>query len=139
MKILFVCKGNVGRSQIAEGIFNKLSKKNYSSFSAGLKPGRWEGKKIKDIKKVFLSLKEIDCDVGGKISKKLTKYMVDDADKIIVLGEKENWPDYLKKSNKVMFWDVEDPKGRDLEFHRKIRDKIYPLVKKLIRKIDKDL
>jgi protein-tyrosine-phosphatase len=36
MKVLFICKGNVGRSQMAEAFYNKLSK-NEEVFSTGAK------------------------------------------------------------------------------------------------------
>ncbi|MCL5101750.1 MAG: hypothetical protein M1544_00105 [Candidatus Marsarchaeota archaeon] len=40
MKVLFVCKANVGRSQMAEAIFNKLAKGMAVATSAGVDPGK---------------------------------------------------------------------------------------------------
>lgn len=37
MEILFVCKGNVGRSQIAEALFRKHAGKDLEILSAGTK------------------------------------------------------------------------------------------------------
>jgi len=36
--ILFVCVENAGRSQMAEGFFNKYAPKGYRAISAGTKP-----------------------------------------------------------------------------------------------------
>ncbi|EQD41633.1 protein tyrosine phosphatase [mine drainage metagenome] len=37
MKVLFICKGNVGRSQMAEAFYNKFSKSGPRAISAGAK------------------------------------------------------------------------------------------------------
>ncbi|MBI2045321.1 hypothetical protein HYT23_04655 [Candidatus Pacearchaeota archaeon] len=47
MKILFVCKGNVGRSQIAEALFSKYSQ--HQVMSAGTKVFESENQKLKEI------------------------------------------------------------------------------------------
>src|SRR3989344_5808999 len=44
MKILFVCRGNVGRSQMAEALFSNYS--NHKVYSAGTKVYENEGEKI---------------------------------------------------------------------------------------------
>ncbi len=133
MKIIFICKANVGRSQMAEAIFTKLSNQGSAS-SAGLDPGGWEGKKINSAKNLISCMKEIGYNLEEKISKKLTKEMVDNADKIIIIGEKENWPDYLINHN-IEHWEIPDAGGTDLDFHRKIRDQIKNKVKELIKRI----
>ncbi len=130
MKILFVCKANVGRSQIAEIIFNNLHKE-YSAISAGLNPGDWEGKNISTAKNVVSCLNEVGLTVNNRFSKKITREMVDNVDKIVIM-EKENWPNYLNNNSKVEYWDIEDAGAKDLDFHRKVRDQIIIKVKELI-------
>lgn len=134
MKVLFVCKANVGRSQMAETFFNNLVKKQ-SAISAGLNPREWKGKKINTAQKVISCTNEIGFDLTNKISKEISKEMVDNTDKIIVIGEKNNWPEYLINNYKVEFWDIEDAAGKDLDFHRRTRDKIMTKVKELIIKL----
>ena len=131
MKVLFICKANVGRSQIAEAIFNNLSKE-HSAFSAGLNPGKWEGKNISSAQNVISCMNEIGYNINNKISKKIKKDMVEQADKVIVIGERDNWPTYLV-NNKVEYWEIEDAKELSLEFHRKIRDQIIVKVKELLK------
>jgi len=134
MKILFICKANVGRSQMAESIFSKLTKK-HQTFSAGVSPGSWEGKKLSETEFVKVCLSEIGLDVNEKVSKKLTEEMVINADKIVTIVEEELWPGFLKESDKVIKWDIADPGDEDLEFHRMTMNKIEKLVISLIKSL----
>ena len=45
MKVLFVCKSNIGRSQMAEAFFNKFSK-NHKAISAGISTENHAGKMV---------------------------------------------------------------------------------------------
>ena len=134
MKVLFVCRGNVGRSQMAEALFEKLSE--MKSFSVGTKVN-FEGQKIGEIelaKLVVDSMRKHGLDVSGNIVKQLKPEMISKFDKIIVMAEPETIPDYLRDNKKVEFWEIEDPKGKDENFHRKtilqIEKKILELIKK---------
>ena len=73
-------------------------------------------------------------DVSGNIVKQLKPEMISKFDKIIVMAEPETIPDYLRDNKKVEFWEIEDPKGKDENFHRKtilqIEKKILELIKK---------
>jgi hypothetical protein len=50
--------------------------------------------------------------------------MVIDVDKIVVIGERNNWPQFLTDSDKVTFWDIIDPDIGEMELHRQVRDEI---------------
>ncbi|MDP3727867.1 MAG: low molecular weight phosphatase family protein [bacterium] len=137
MKVLFICKSNFGRSQMAEAIFNQISKKHKAT-SAGTKKGRVTGHKLKDFPEhsnLFICMDEIGFNIRNNIAKLLTLEMVRDADKIIVMAEKETWPDYLKKSDKIVFWEIEDMCGQSLDKFRKARDQIKSLIEKLVKRI----
>ena len=134
MKILFVCKGNVGRSQMAEAFYEKYSQ-NKEVKSAGYDPGHWIGRNLDMTKYVKVCMDEEEIDVRHKISKKLDKKMVDWADKIIVFDSKRaDWPDFLRESKKVEIWEIEDPRHGDLEVHRKCKDMIKEKVIEFIEK-----
>ena len=63
--------------------------------------------------------------------------MIKWADKVVVAGEKENWPDYLiEAKEKVVYWDIEDPVNMGLEGHREIRDRIKIKIVELVKDID---
>ncbi len=137
MKILFICKSNFGRSQIAEAIFNSISPKHKAT-SAGTEKGRVTGHKLKDFPEhsnLFVCMDEIGLDIRENTAKSLTPKIVKDADKIIVMAEKETWPGYLKKSNKIAFWEIEDMCGQSLDKFRDARNQIKSLVEKLVKEI----
>jgi len=134
MKILFICKSNTGRSQMAAAFFNKLSKK-HQGLDAGnkVKERGQEGTIIHSY--VIDSMKELGYDLSKNIRKQLTPEMAEWADKIIMMDEEENVPDFLKGSQKIIHWNVEDAAGTSLDFHRKLRVEIRILVEKLIKEL----
>ncbi len=138
-KVLFVCRGNVARSQFGEVIFRNLHPETEVS-SAGTRVFSKDstsrhGQKLFELgdvaSNVIFSMKEKGFDVSNNVRIQLDKDMVDKSDLVIVMAEKDNWPEYLNNNPKVIFWDVLDPKGTDLDFHRKIRDEIEALVKSI--------
>lgn len=123
-KILFICHGNVGRSQIAEGYYNDFTHSSNAS-SAGVDPttpARWQ-KLAPEILKV---MKEEDIDLSSKKAKLVTKEMVIESNRIIILCKKEDCPDFLlkQKHSPVSFWKIEDPFETSIENLRSIRDEI---------------
>ena len=52
---------------------------------------------------------------------------------MIIINEKEMWPNYVKEGGKVIFWDIEDGAGRSDEglYHifGQVRRKVEELVK----------
>ena len=139
MKILFVCKYNVGRSQIAEAFLNKLSKK-HRAVSAGIKVEtnfrfkdryKWPSKSIKFLME---SMANIGYDLSSQETKQLTKEMVKKAGKIIVMCAKRILPSLLKSSPKVEYWRIQDGGGKSLKRINEIRDQIKKRVEELIKK-----
>ncbi len=122
MTILFVCTGNVARSQFAEVIYNHLSKtKNASSAGTVAKVGEpIHPDVLATFERHFLKHE-------GLFRKQITKEMVAKADKIILMTQ-EALPAYLADSPKVSDWDIDDPRGQGLEAHelvyKKLREKI---------------
>ena len=132
MEVLFVCRANVGRSQMATAFFNRLSKKN-KAVGAGTHVGKHEGEQLHPF--VVQCMSELGYDLSRNTRKQLAPEMVKNADKIIVMTKKENLPDFVDMS-KVVFWEIDDAKDKPLEFHRLIRDQIKSLVEKLVKEIE---
>lgn len=141
MKILFICRGNVGRSQMAEALLKKEAGESFEVFSAGTKlsgPEQPIDELAPATNEVIEVMKEIDIDISKNIRNQVTEDMANSADKIIlVVDENDSIPDYLINNTKVLRWNVLDPKGQSLEFTRKIRDQIFVHVKELIQDIGK--
>ncbi|MBX4198591.1 low molecular weight phosphatase family protein [Candidatus Parcubacteria bacterium] len=140
MKILFICKGNVGRSQIAEALFVKLSNNKAEAISAGTKISGSEqpiGELLPQIQEVLDVMNEEGIDVSTYVRKQLTEKMVEDSDKVIaIIEDTEVLPDYLTNSPKLIRWNVPDPKGKDITITRQIKDQIKELIIGLVKTLN---
>src|SRR3990167_8876934 len=110
MKILFICRENVGRSQMAEAIFKQLNDK-HEILSAGTKVVSKDGESrhgqiLKDLpaaENVILVLKEKGIQVAENTRTQLSPDLVAWADKIIVMAVHETIHnnDFISPSNQI--------------------------------------
>ncbi|TLX66775.1 MAG: arsenate reductase ArsC [Thaumarchaeota archaeon] len=124
--ILFVCVENAGRSQMAEGFFNKYAPKGYRAISAGTKP-------VSQINPLAVEvMREVDIDINTQKSKELTDDMIRNSSNIVNMGcmEKESCPTLFLHN--LLDWNIEDPKDKPIEKLREIRDEIDQRVKELV-------
>jgi arsenate reductase (thioredoxin) len=124
--ILFVCVENAGRSQMAEGFFNKYASKGNRAISAGTKP-------VAELNLLAINaMKEVGIDIGHQKSKDITEDMMRNSTKIVNMGcmDKESCPTLFL--NNVIDWNIEDPKGESVDKVREIRDEIERRVKELV-------
>lgn len=129
MKILFVCEGNMMRSQMAETIYN-VATKSHDAISAGATA------ETKDhiSKRAIEAMSDAGYDVANSKPKQLTKAMVEQVDKVVYFPS-EYMPEYVKASEKAEFWDVIDPhyhQDQGMELVRQVRDEIKQRVEKFI-------
>ena len=80
-----------------------------------------------------LMSEEEDQDLSSEQRTQLTPELVDAADKVIVMAERETWPDYLVESGKMEFWDIEDVFNIPIDAVRAIKDQIKVRVEELVR------
>lgn len=129
-KILFICRGNIGRSQMGEAFYNYFTKTN-DAFSAGTSSST--PKSFSKIPKEIVEImEEEDIDITNHKVKTVTKKMVSEADKVFVMCKKGYCPDFLLNSEKVTFWEIEDPYKKNIEDMKKIRNKIKDRVLSII-------
>lgn len=129
--ILFVCVENAGRSQIAEGFFNKYAPEGYKAISAGTKP-------VSQINPIAIDvMKEVGIDISNQKSKDITEEMMRNSAKIVNMGcmETESCPTLFLHN--LIDWNMEDPKGKSIEKVREIRDEIEQRVKELVADLNK--
>ena len=122
IKILFICFANVGRSQMAEAFYNHHTKSK-DAFSAGTDPGaalRYQ--KLPD--EICKIMEEEDIDISRQKVKLINQDMIKNAEQIFVLCKKEFCPDFLLKSDKAIYWKIEDPYQMSIDNMRKVRDEI---------------
>jgi arsenate reductase len=130
MSVLFVCLGNIARSQMAEGYYRFFSGRTDVT-SAGVS-GDFHNNYSHPMKEAIAVMLEDGIDISGQLVKKLTLEMVNKSDKAFVLCSKEVCPAFLLESKKAIFWQVPDPYAYELEDFRKIRDLVKEKVKSII-------
>ena len=127
--ILFVCVENAGRSQMAEGFFNKHAPRGYRAISAGTKPAG----EINPL--AVQAMKEIGIDITGQKSKIINDDMIRNSAKAVNMGCMDRTECSLLFLNNPIDWAIEDPKGRSIEKVREIRDEIERRVKELAKNL----
>jgi arsenate reductase len=130
MRVLFVCHGNVGRSQMAEGFYNHYTGSEQAS-SAGTDPttpARYDH----PTKEIISAMKEEGIDVSKKKIKTISPEILSGVDVAYVICDKTQCPDFLLYSDKAVFWDIEDPFQMDLEGTIEIRNQIKQKVLNLL-------
>lgn len=127
--VLFVCVQNAARSQMAEGFFKKYAPKEYEGISAGTMP-------VSEINPLAVEvMREVDIDISGQKSKEITEDMIRNSSKIVNMGcmDKVSCPTLFLQN--LLDWNIEDPKDKQIEKVRKIRDEIEQRVKELVADI----
>lgn len=124
--ILFVCVENAGRSQMAQGFFNKYAPDKYRAVSAGTKPAA----QINPL--AVQAMSEVGIDIGAQKAKVITDDMIRESEKAVNMGcmDKSECP--LLFLNTPVDWGIEDPKGKPIEKVREIRDEIERRVIELV-------
>lgn len=128
--VLFVCVENAGRSQMAEGFFNKYAPKGFRAVSAGTRPAS----QVNPL--AIQAMKEAGIDISSQKSKVITDEMIRNSEKAVNMGcmDKAECPRLFL--NNPIDWGIEDPKGKPIERVREIRDDIERRVKELVKNLE---
>jgi protein-tyrosine-phosphatase len=109
--VLFVCRHNTGRSQMAEAYLRKFAGESVEVASAGTVPA------TKPEPIVVQAMAEDGIDISSVRPKLLDPQTVDRADRIITMGcDVQDVPRIDED------WGLPDPKGQPIERVREIRD-----------------
>ena len=130
MSILFICDGNIGRSQIAQAYYNFLTNSKDAT-SAGVditSPSRYDH----PTKEIITVMNEEKIDLSKNKVKTVNKDMVNLADNIYILCKKNKCPEFLLESKKITCWNIKDPFNEDINETRKVRDIIKEKVKEIL-------
>jgi arsenate reductase len=109
MNVLFVCRQNAGRSQMAQALYEK---RGGSARSAGTTPAEH----------VHPEVAELMPELADRIPKKLDHADAEWADIVVTMGCGDACP--VIPGKKYVDWELQDPAGQDLETVRAIRDEI---------------
>lgn len=137
MKVLFVCRANVIRSQMAAAFYNQLTSSNDAD-SAGTmvdEPGETLGHRAQDrpaSRLVIETMHQAGLDLSAAVRTQLTPQMINQYDMVICMADPQYSPDWLLEASNYHFWQVEDPMAIGLETTTKARDIIKQKVQTLI-------
>lgn len=125
-KVMFVCKKNSRRSQMAEGFARTLGQGKIAVISSGLEASFVDPKAVE-------IMSEIGIDISNHESKPLSDFNPEDYDAVISLcGCGVNLPPEWVTREVFEDWQLDDPEGEDMETFRRIREEIKERVIKLI-------
>jgi protein-tyrosine-phosphatase len=124
VKVLFVCRANIGRSQAASELYNKL--RLGTGCSAGTivdLPGQLL--KNQAVASTILSVMwERGIDMSNNQRTAIESLTCDDFDKIVIMAELQSTPVWLENHPKSVRWNIDDPLDRTIDDTRFIVDKI---------------
>ena len=120
MKILFLCRRNAGRSQMAQAFFEQMAP-GHQATSAGSDPAEAVHPEVIQV------MKEIGIDLSDRKPHRVDKAMLDQADHVISMGCDDpavcEYP-----GRKVEDWALEDPSGKPMD---EIQSRVQALVLRL--------
>lgn len=135
-KVVFICNGNILRSQIAKAIYNKLAKDGSISYSYGTRveaKGK-QGVLISSAKGMSVTINELlkqGIDISDEKCDQLKEEYLKDADRIVVMADKEYIPLWLN-NYKYEYWEIINPDyfGNEIakDLIKSIKEKVLKLI-----------
>ena len=129
-RVMFVCKKNSRRSQMAEGFARTLGAGVIEVASSGLEASEVDPK-AQEV------MAEIGIDISNQTSKPLSDFNPVDYDAVISLcGCGVNLPSAWVLREVFQDWQLDDPEGEPIEIFHRVRDEIKERVALLLTKLE---
>ncbi len=127
-RVMFVCKKNSARSQMAEGFANHLGIGKIAVTSSGLEASTVRPEAI-------ATMKDAGIDITNQTSKALSEFKAEDFDVVISLcGCGVNLPPEWVTREVFEDWQLDDP-AEQPEIFPRVRDEVRDRVTKLIESV----
>ena len=128
-RVLFACVGNSARSVMAQGFARHYGGDRIEARSGGSKP---LGYLLPEAVQV---MREKGIDISREPSKGFDEPWVrESCDLVVTMGCGDDaCPAFIGK--RMVDWDLEDPKGKDLATFRRVRDEIERRVRELLSSV----
>jgi arsenate reductase (thioredoxin) len=127
-RVMFVCKKNSARSQMAEGFARHLGSGKIEVTSSGLEASTVRPEAI-------VTMKDAGIDITSQTSKALSEFEAENFDIVISLcGCGVNLPPEWVKQAVFEDWQLDDP-AEQPEIFPRVRDEVKERVEKLINSI----
>lgn len=127
-RVLFVCHGNAGRSQMASALLVNRSEGRIPARSAGTAPAS------QVLPNALDAMTEIGIPLHNAVPKSIDKDVVDDVETVVVFtgADPVEWPADLD----VRHWEVPSLSGMELHEVERVRDDLDLRVRELIREFE---
>jgi arsenate reductase len=119
-RVLFVCIGNAGRSQMAQAFYERAGG---IARSAGTRPEAQVHPPVVEV------MQEVGIDLEGRQPHKLSREDVEWADLVVTMGCGDACP--VLPGKRYLDWNLPDPAGMPAKVVRETRDEIARLVSEL--------
>lgn len=130
-RVMFVCKKNSTRSQMAEGFAKTLGTGKIEVISSGLEASQVRPEAI-------ATMKDIGIDITDQHSKPLSDFKAEDFDAVISLcGCGVNLPPEWVVREVFEDWQLDDP-AEQPEIFPRVRDEIKERIEKLIASLKRE-
>ncbi|MBP0018254.1 MAG: arsenate reductase, glutathione/glutaredoxin type [Cyanobacteria bacterium SBLK] len=127
-RVMFICKKNSSRSQMAEGFAKQLGMGKIEAVSSGLEASVVNPHAIK-------AMADVGIDINNQTSDALNKFKPEDFDAVISLcGCGINLPSEWVTREIFEDWELDDP-AKQPEIFPRVREEVKERVAKLITKI----
>lgn len=128
-RVMFVCKKNSRRSQMAEGFARILGEGKIAVSSSGLEASQVDPTTVE-------VMSEIGIDISEQTSKPLSDFNPEDYDAVISLcGCGVNLPESWVLRDVFEDWQLDDPEGESIETFQRVRDQVKERVAKLVESL----
>lgn len=128
--VLFVCKSNRGKSQMAEALLRHAAGDAVEVFSAGTEPALGKSPNAESV----AALAEIGADMSGGTAAAVDHDVMRRADRVVVLGTAARLDPVDGMSAEIDVWDTDEPSERGIDGAERmalIRDDIDARVRRL--------
>jgi arsenate reductase len=128
--IMFVCKKNSRRSQMAEGFARTLGNGKVAVTSAGLASSTIDPLTVQ-------VMAEVGIDISNQSSKALAEFQPENFDVVISLcGCGVNLPEPWLLREVFEDWQLDDPEGHGMDTFRRVRDEVRQRVVDLLARLE---
>ncbi len=128
-RVMFVCKKNSRRSQMAEGFARILGEGKIAVSSSGLEASQVDPTTVE-------VMSEIGIDISEQTSKPLSDFNPEEYDAVISLcGCGVNLPESWVLRDVFEDWQLDDPEGESIETFQRVRDEVKERVAKLVESL----
>jgi protein-tyrosine-phosphatase len=138
MKVLFVCRGNNCRSQIAEAVYNRLTDSTNASSAGTHVEGAGitllEFSKRPDVTSFTMEvMHDAGFNLENKVQTQLTRDMLHKYDVVVSMAAKQLTPSWLSSTPNYVYWKIPDPKGRSYEITKRAKEAIEQKIHELVK------